>query len=329
MVKKNNYFLGKTKLAELHIHVGSSIDPVVLWSLAHDQGIKLPSKDFWQFVDLVTIKGKKINWNNYHDLFHWTELIQSSPEAMARAIYEIIAGAYRNCNITLLEISFNPMFRNRKGERDLDQIIMASIHGLDKALLEYPVQAGLIFFLDKRLSYAKNEIIVQKAIKYKKRGVIAVDFAGPKANGFSFKPYQKLYQEIRKAGLGTIVHSGEEGEVKEMWQAIEYLKPERIIHGIKAVQDKKLLQELVKQKIPLALCPTSNLKTGIIKDINELKSIVRNFLDAGVKFCLNTDGPEMLKTNLQKEFQLLFKNKIMTRKELLEANTIAFKSSFL
>jgi adenosine deaminase len=134
----------KQELTELHFHLGQSVEPHILWSIAHEQGIKLPKKDYWEFYDLITLNKADVTWEDYHLLFHWTELIQSSPVAMERTVYEVISGAYRVNNITLLEPSFNPMFRNRSGERDLDQIILAALRGMERALVEFPqVRAGL------------------------------------------------------------------------------------------------------------------------------------------------------------------------------------------
>lgn len=199
------------------------------------------------------------------------------------------------------------MLRNRSGEQDLDHIIMAALRSMDRALLEYLNKAGLIFLLDKRFNYDKNKIIAEKAIKYRKRGVIAIDFAGPKINSFSYKRYRHLYQQAKNYGLGLIVHTGEEGEIKEMEQVIEYLKPDRIIHGIKAASQPKLLKKIKEKDIVLALYPTSNLRTGVVKSIAQYKKIIKKFLEAGIDFCINTDGPEMLKTNLLKEYEFLIK----------------------
>ncbi len=85
-----------TKLAELHVHLGGSVDPAVMWEIAHAQGIRLPTKDYWRFVDLVTVDpDAKKTFDDYLALFHWTELIQSSPLAIERSVYQTIAGAYR------------------------------------------------------------------------------------------------------------------------------------------------------------------------------------------------------------------------------------------
>ena len=115
-------------LAELHTHLGASVASEILWSLAHEQGIALPVKDYWEFDRLVTIADPRRvdSLDALDEIYHWTELIQSSPLAVERSVHTAIGGAYRSQGITTLELRFNPMKRNRGGERDLDHIIMAA-----------------------------------------------------------------------------------------------------------------------------------------------------------------------------------------------------------
>ena len=185
--------LSRGGLAELHTHLGGSVDPAVMWTLAHEQGIALPVKDYWDFVELVTVDPRGVKGLPELDaIYKWTELIQSSPLAVERSVHGAIGGAYRTQNITTLELRFNPMKRNRGGERDLDHIIMAASRGLDKARLEYPkVRAGLILMMDRTFTQDQNGIIVEKAIRYSDRGVVGVDIAGPRPNGGRY-PYRDL-----------------------------------------------------------------------------------------------------------------------------------------
>ena len=87
-------------------------------------------------------------------------------------MYEVIGGAYRKNNITTTELRFNPMKRNRGGEQDLDHIIAAALRGMDRATLEYPVKPGLLFCLDRAFPFELNEILVEKAIAWRDRGVV-------------------------------------------------------------------------------------------------------------------------------------------------------------
>ena len=112
------------ELADLHIHVGGAVAPHVLWSIAHDQGFKLPVSDYWEFKELVSARpGKVRSLDEYLAVLHrWTEKIQSSPQAMERSVYEIIGKEYRSSRVSLIELRFNPMKRNVGGERDLDRL---------------------------------------------------------------------------------------------------------------------------------------------------------------------------------------------------------------
>jgi adenosine deaminase len=320
------------KLAELHVHLGGAVNPAILWSMAHDQGFKLPTKDYWEFAQMITATPDKIkNLEDYLAILHrWTETIQSSLYAVERSVYEIIGGAYRRNNITLLEIRFNPMKRNRGGEKDLDHIIMAALRGMDRALLEYPpVKCGLIFCLDRAFNFQNNCVIAEKAIKYKNRGVVGLDFANTQYSVFKFSDYKKEVNKWREAGLKITVHTGETKGVNDIEEAIEILRPDRIGHGIKAAFHRKLMETIKKYGIVLEICPTSNLITKAVKNKEELKFILQTFKKRGVKFCLNTDGPEIFQTSLLNEIEFLLKNKLLTMEDILQANKTAFLSTFI
>src|SRR5229473_1230826 len=197
-------------LAELHTHLGGSVATDIMWSLGHEQGLALPTRDFWEFDRMVTVSDPRgvPDLDALDRIYHLTELIQSSPLAVERSVHAAIGGAYRSQKITTLELRFNPMKRNRGGERDLDHIILAAIRGLDLASLEYPqVRAGLILMMDRTFSATQNMVIVETA---------------------------------REAGLGVTIHVGEEGGawgVEELHEVVEVLRPDRIGHGILAAHD--------------------------------------------------------------------------------------------
>src|SRR5438067_160139 len=256
-------------LAEFHTHLGGSVSSDILWSLAHEQGIALPVKDYWEFDRLVTIADPRgvADLDALDAIYHWTELIQSSPIAVERSVHAAIGGAYRSQGITTLELRFNPMKRNRGGERDLDHIILAAIRGLDRARLEYPqVRAGLILMMDRTFSEQQNAVIVTKALHWAPRGIVGIDIAGPRPGGarYDYRQVAPMIEDARRGGLGVTVHVGEEGGDigrDEIGDVIETLRPERIGHGILAAGDGELMEALREREIVLEICPTSNLLT--------------------------------------------------------------------
>src|SRR3989344_4845287 len=157
-------------LAELHAHLGPSINPSIYWQIAHAQGFKLPKKDYQEFINYITLSPDK-KADTYmaylKDIYHpLLDKLSSGTYAAEKAVYEILSGAYRSNSITLLELRNNPMKHNHEGQEDLDHITMAMLRGMERALLEYKnLSAGLIFCLAREFDYRKNEIIVEKAIK--------------------------------------------------------------------------------------------------------------------------------------------------------------------
>ena len=322
----------RPELTELHCHVGGAVDPAIMRSISHQQGIRLPSKNYWDFVELITVShpDKVNNLTEYDKIFRWTELIQSSPLAVERSVYEIISGAYRKCNITMLELRLNPMKRNREGEQDLDHIITASLRGLDRALLEYPLaRAGLILMMDRTFPLELNTVIIEKALRYRTRGVIGIDIAGPPNPDFSYRAHAGLVDRARDAGLGITIHTGEEGRVDDMWEVLEYLRPERVGHGILCAYDERLIERVKEQGVTLEICPTSNLRTRAVRDMAELRHIIRTLREREVPFTINTDGPEMLMTTLVREYKLLLEERILTEEEARACMAHAQQASFL
>lgn len=351
----------KRDLTDLHVHIGGAMSPHTLWEIAHSQGIKLPVRDYWGFCSFLS------NIDTFEELisvYEWTDRIQSSPKAMERGIYNVISKEYRSSNVSRIELRFNPMFRTRGGEIDMDHIIHAAIRGMERAMLDYKVEAGLIFCLDRRLSYKLNSIIIEKAIAYRKRGVVGVDIAGPEEFNFKkhrdyasyrehfkknvgvdvsdpeylnfeegkyFDKYVKLFERARSKGLGITVHTGETkgSSAKRLMRVVEAIKPDRIGHGIQAAYDEKAMELLRNHKVVLEICPTINVTTGSVKDWNEMKTILRTFIKNDVMFTINTDAPYLGQTGLAKEYRVLRENGILSEKELENCLVTAERHKFI
>jgi adenosine deaminase len=323
-------------LAELHTHLGGSVASDTMWSLAHEQGIALPVKDYWEFDQLVTVSDPRgvPDLDALDAIYHWTELIQSSPFAVERSVHGAIGGAYRSQGITTLEVRFNPMKRNRGGERDLDHIILAASRGLDIARLEYPqVRAGLILMMDRTFDARQNEIIVEKAVRWAERGVVGVDIAGPRPAGarYDYTQLAPMVESARAAGLGVTIHVGEEGATgaEEIGEVVESLRPDRIGHGVLAARDPELMRLLRESRVTLEICPTSNLLTGALADEDEVRETFRRFVEHGVAFTIATDGPEMMRTHLRDELALLHRIGALDEEEIAQANARGHAASFV
>jgi adenosine deaminase len=295
-------------------------------------------KNYFEFVELITSRpGKVASLEEYLKIMHtWTEKIQSSPMAIERSVYEVIGKEYRSSRVTQIELRFNPAKRNLASELDLDHIIHAALHGMDRAVLEYGVRCCLIFCLAREFDHKLNAIIVEKAIKYRSRGVLGIDLAGTERDAIELKPdavtpYEDLFAHARKHGLKTTVHTGETAGTgaEGVMAVVERLKPQRIGHGIRAAYDESAMKLLKERDIVLELCPTSNLHTKAVEGIKELEHIVRTFWDRGVKITINTDGPYLLDTDMRQEIELIERNNILTPHQVDQTLAWARDYSFI
>ena len=297
-----NVLSRKVPLTELHCHLGGAVTPAIMWGIAHSQGIRLPTKDYWEFRDMITVSPRRArSFDGYLELFHWTELIQSSPLAVERSVYEVVGGAYRRNNVTTMELRFNPMKRNRGGEQDLDHIISAATRGMDRAKLEYPVTPGLSCASTGRSRSSSTRSSWRRPSPTRRGASWA--WTSPARNRTTFRPaeYKRLFDRVRRKGLGITVHTGESGPVEEIGEVIRQLEPSRIGHGVKAAYDPRTLDMIRERGITLEICPTSNLNTRVVSGWDEFRWIFDTFRQHRVRFTINTDGPEMLKTYIRDE----------------------------
>jgi adenosine deaminase len=196
------------------------------------------------------------------------------------------------------------------------------------------VRAGLILMMDRTFDERQNATIVEKAIRYASRGIVGIDIAGPRPDGgrYPYRELAPLVEEARNAGLGVTIHVGEEGEEHgdaEIGEVVEHLRPDRIGHGILAARNPELMAALREQEIMLEICPTSNLLTRALADEDAVRETFRAFVEHEVPFTIATDGPEMMRTHLLDEFELLKRIEALDEDELREANARGHEASFV
>ena len=336
----NLVFAVDEPLAELHAHLGGGVDAATMWELAHEQGIKLPYRDYWEFAGATNVGAGTDGLDGLDRIYHLTELIQSSPEGVFRAVHGMISGGYRSQRITTHEVRFNPAKRNRGGERDLDAIVMAAVHGVDRASLEYPVRAGIILMMDRGFPPELNAAVVERAIRFRDRGVVAIDIGGPRPHGsgppYPYRDLAPLVERARDAGLGVTLHAGEEGVnapdpgpfVEEMHQVLD-LGVDRVGHGIITALDPGLQEHALETGVVLELCPTSNVRTGAVRDEAQMAEIVFALDAAGIPVVIATDGPEMIGTRLRAEYAMLVRRGALSAEAARAANERAHAVSFI
>jgi adenosine deaminase len=191
------------------------------------------------------------------------------------------------------------------------------------------VRAGLILMMDRTFDARQNEIIVDKAVHWAGRGVVGVDIAGPEATTFRVADYRRLFRRARQYGLGITVHTGEAGPVDEIARVVELLEPDRIGHGVKAAYDPRAMGMIRDRGIVLEICPTSNLNTRVVSGWDEFRWIFDTFRRNDIRFTINTDGPEMLKTYIRDEMASLGRLGILSVEDQEQVAATSLAASFV
>ena len=171
--------------------------------------------------------------------------------------------------------------------------------------------------------YEKNIKTIELAAKYLNKGVVLVDLAG--AEGvFATAAFEDIFKKARELEVPFTIHAGEAAGAESVWKALEF-GAVRIGHGIRSVEDKRLIEELAKRKIPLEICPTSNLQTRVYENLSEYP--LREMMKNGVFITINTDDPSVEGTDIKREYNNLIKEFKLTRMEIKELLINAVKAS--
>ncbi|WP_193212149.1 adenosine deaminase family protein [Luteolibacter marinus] len=313
---------------DLHIHLGGAVPSPVLWEILCDNGLRTEHGDFTSFHESLTARPDEVK--SLDDFlgryFQVTEEIQSSPSAASVSAYQVVAKAHRRARVTALELRFNPYKRVRHGLHTMDAIILAVMQGLERASLHYGVATGIILSLGRDLPLSANWQIIEAAIKWRSRGslngangVVGIDMAGPESRSLELsKPWMSeiatMMEKAREAGLKITYHVGEsEGTGPEgMLSVIDAIHPDRIGHGIELRRAEgrlrsSLIARLQDEGICLEICPTVNRVTRVVPDFAAIGLFVRDLADHDVPFCINTDNPYLVHTNLRNEHEIVGK----------------------
>jgi adenosine deaminase len=311
---------------DLHIHLGGAVPSSVLWETLCDNGLQTEYADFDAFHDSLTAKVDDVK--SLDDFlaryFKVTEEIQSSPSAASVSAYQVVAKAYRRARVNGLELRFNPFKRMRSGLHTMDAIILAVMQGLERASLHYGVATGIIISLGRDVSIDANWDIIESAIKWKSQGslngasgVVGIDIAGLESRALEMsKPWMSeiatMMLKARSAGLKITYHIGESAATgpQGMIKVLEAIQPDRIGHGIElrnaqGKEREKLISMLRDNQICLELCPTVNLVTRTISDYKTIACLIQDLAKHEIPYCLNTDNPYLIHTNLKREHDLV------------------------
>jgi aminodeoxyfutalosine deaminase len=275
---------------ELHVHLEGTVRPETLRAIAKRNDYALPDdleslyayRDFAHFIEVfVLMLGALQRYDDFREI-----VVEYAAEAKTHgAVY--------------LEAIFAPQLLNRL---DTDEVFSGYCDGAQEARELHGVEIRLApdiprddYSLDEALTTARY------AVKYAGRGIVGLGLGGAEA-GRPPEPFAPAFDLAREGGLASVPHAGESAGAESVRGALEVLHADRIRHGIRAVEDPGLVTELAGRGTVLDVCPVSNLRTGVVRSLEEHP--LPQLVAAGVRCSISTDDPAMFDTDLTSDYEV-------------------------
>ncbi len=254
-------FIYKIPKAELHLHIEGTFEPELMFKIACRNGIKLPYKSAAELR-------KAYNFGNLQDFLDI--YYQGAGVLLRERDFYDLTQAYiskvRGQNVRHAEIFFDPQTHTGRGVR-FDAVIRGIRRALEEARKKYGMTSRLIMCFLRHLDEKSAMLVLKESLKYKKWitaiGLDSSEYGNPPSK------FEKVFNEARKCGFLTVAHAGEEGPSQYVRKALSLLRVSRIDHGNRSLDDANLVRELASSKIPLTVCPLSNLKLGVVKNLKK------------------------------------------------------------
>ena len=286
-------------LCDLHRHLDGSIRLQTVLELAQQHGIALPAQTPEALRPHIQVVGAESGLMEFIAKFRYLSEVLVDAEACRRIARENVEDALRE-GIDYIELRFSPWFMAQAHQLDPAEVVAAVIDGTRAGEMATGVRAQLIGILSR--TYGPDTCMVElDALLAHREGLVALDLAGDEKN-FPASLFREHFHRARNAGLHATVHAGEADGAHSIWSAIDDLGAERIGHGIRAVEDNRLMDYLAEQGIGLEVCLTSNVHTSTVTDLASHPA--RQLLQHGVKINLNTDDPGISGIDLAHEYQV-------------------------
>jgi len=287
-------FIEEMPKVELHVHLEGSVQSGTLLKLAKRYNVALPAEN----------KEGLQKWYSFRDFNHFLKIYMTISSCLRAANdIELIAREFLKGqaaqNIVYSEVTFTPYnqyFNNELGfHEQIDAVNRARVWGES----ELGVRMGIIMDIPRMVSPREGDLIANWAIERYGEGIIALGLGGPEV-GNPPQKFQSAFDRVREAGIPCILHAGETDGPISIWNAIKVADSKRLGHGVRAIEDAKLVDYLRDKQIPLEVCPSSNICLKVFPSLS--KHSLPQLLEYGLFVTINSDDPPMFNTTLTNEF---------------------------
>jgi adenosine deaminase len=310
---------------ELHRHLEGSLRLQTMLDVAHAHGIDLPASVL-RLSDMVQVQDQDpLTFQNFLAKFNTLRQFYKSPDVIYRVTREAVEDAARD-NVKYLELRFTPVALSRAERFPLHDVMDWVSSSAAQAADEFDIQVRLIASVNRHESTELAEQVAWLAAAHIEDGVVGLDLAGNEAE-FSAKPFAGIFNEARQAGLHLTIHAGEWGGADNVREAIEQVGAERIGHGVRVMEDEKVVALALERGTTFEVCVTSNYQSGVIPALSDHP--LPRMLQADLNVTLNTDDPSVSRIDLSHEFKLVREDLDIPLDILKRSILLAARASFL
>lgn len=286
--------------AEVHVHLEGAIERDELLDLARVAGVELPGPAE-TLLDVSThhVPAQASELSAYLRFLDWEGSLVRTAEQVARIAYRFAARQTAS-GIVYTDVIVNPTHWAPWGGR-LGELFSALREGFDAAEVDGLCVVGICVSLDRGQRRTEAVELSSWLVEHRPARVVALSIDGDeRVTGRTGHVFAEAFEIARNGGLARTVHAGESSGAEGVWDAVRFLHADRVDHGIRAIDDDRLLDHLAERRIPLGVCPTSNLVLGVAPDL--LSHPITVLRERGVIVTVNTDDPAPLSTSLEHEW---------------------------
>jgi adenine deaminase len=314
-----NVFIASMPKVELHLHIEGSLEPEMLFDLGKRNAVALP------FASAAEVR-QAYNFGNLQDFldiyYQGMSVLQTE-----RDFYDLTFAYLEKCqtdNVMHTEIFFDPQGHTSRGVA-FETVLNGITHALNDGKEKLGISFNLIMCFLRHLSEEDALKILEQALPYKDK-IVGVGLDSSEV-GHPPSKFERVFTRARAEGFKIVAHAGEEGPPAYVWEALDLLKVDRIDHGNRALEDEKLTARLVKEGIALTVCPLSNLKLCVVKDLRQHP--LRTMLDKGLKARVNSDDPSYFGGYMNDNFNRIAEALNLEKQHVVTLTRNALEASFL
>lgn len=312
-------FIRKLPKAELHLHIEGTLEPELLFKLAKRNHQPLPYASIMDAKNAYHFD----NLQSFLDIYYAGTRVLIKEEDFYDLTVDYLKRAHEQ-NIRHVEMFFDPQTHTNRGIK-FETVILGIHRALERGQQDYNISSKLLMCFLRDLSVDSASQTLKEALPFKDL-ITGIGLDSAEKNNPPSK-FESVYTDARKHGFLPVAHAGEEGPPEYIWQALDLLKVLRIDHGVRCMEDNKLIERLKNEQIPLTVCPLSNIKLCVFKDLREHP--IKKMLELGLCVNVNSDDPAYFGGYVNENLINIHKALDLNPSQIQQLARNSFKASFL